>query len=39
MSEPDYIKRLQDAIRHTHGCASTYVETVPVKETFGGKTA
>lgn len=38
MSEPDYIERLRDAIRHTHGCASAYVETVPVKETFKGKT-
>ena len=38
MSEPDYIERLRDAIRHTHGCASAYVETVSVKETFKGKT-
>jgi hypothetical protein len=38
MKEPDYIQRLLDAIRHMHGCASSYVETVAVKETFKGKT-
>lgn len=34
----DYIARLQNAIRDLHGCESTYVETVPVTETFQGKT-
>ena len=32
-----YIQALRDAIRHSHGCASRYVETVPVKEEFGGQ--
>jgi len=32
----DYLKALQDAIRHTHGCASTHVGTIPVREDFGG---
>ena len=34
----DYIAQLQDAIRDLHGCESTYLETVPVTETFEGKT-
>ena len=34
----DYIAQLQDAIRDLHGCESTYLETVPVTETFDGKT-
>ena len=33
-----YIQALRDAIRHTHGCASRYGKTVPVKEVFNGKT-
>ena len=33
----DYIAQLQDAIRDLHGCESTYLETVPVTETFQGK--
>ena len=37
MNEP-YIQALRDAIQHTHGCASRYVETKPVKEVFEGKT-
>jgi len=28
---------LQEAIRHMHGCASTWVESVPVHETFNGE--
>jgi hypothetical protein len=32
------ILALQDAIQHTHGCGSRHVETVPVRETFQGKT-
>ena len=27
---------LKDAIRHTHGCESRWIESVPIKETFGG---
>lgn len=34
----DYITQLQDAIRKLHGCESQYLETVPVNETFQGKT-
>jgi hypothetical protein len=33
-----YIQALRDAIRHMHGCASRYVQTVPVKEEFDGRT-
>lgn len=29
---------LQDAIRNMHGCGSVWVESVPVHETFQGKT-
>jgi hypothetical protein len=28
---------LQAAIRSLHGCDSTWVETIPVKETFQGQ--
>lgn len=28
---------LQDAIRHMHGCGSTWVESVPVHEAFNGE--
>ena len=31
-------KALQEAIRNLHGCEPTWVESVPVKETFEGKT-
>ncbi len=34
----DYIAELQAAILNLHGCTSQYVETVPVTETFNGKT-
>src|SRR5712691_39829 len=34
----DYIEELQAAILKLHGCSSTYVETVPVTETFQGET-
>jgi hypothetical protein len=37
MNEP-YIQALRDAIRHMHGCASRFVKTVSVKETFQEKT-
>jgi hypothetical protein len=33
-----YIEELQDVIRHLHGVESKHVESVPVKETFQGKT-
>jgi hypothetical protein len=33
-----YIEALQDAIRKTQGCESRHVKSVPVKETFRGKT-
>jgi hypothetical protein len=33
-----YIEELRDVIRHLHGVESTHVETVPIKETFNGKT-
>jgi hypothetical protein len=33
-----YIEELQDAIRRLHGVEATHVETVPVKEVFGGET-
>jgi hypothetical protein len=36
--EMDYIAFLQDAIREAHGCESTHIETVAVKERFQGKT-
>lgn len=31
-------KALHDAIKHMHGCESKWVESVPVHETFNGKT-
>ncbi len=34
----DYIEELRDVIRHLHGVDSTHVESVPIKETFQGKT-
>lgn len=33
-----YIRELQDVIRRLHGAEATHVESVPVKETFKGKT-
>lgn len=33
-----YITELQDVIRRLHGVESEHVESVPVKETFQGKT-
>ena len=32
------IATLQQAIRNLHGCDSTWIEAVPVKETFQGQT-
>ena len=33
-----YIEELQDVIRRLHGVESRHVESVPVKETFQGRT-
>lgn len=33
-----YIKELQDVIRHLHGSDASHVETVPVREVWGGQT-
>lgn len=33
-----YISELQDTIRQPHGVESTHIKTIPVKETFRGKT-
>lgn len=33
-----YIEELRDVIRHLHGVESTHVKSVPVKETFEGRT-
>jgi hypothetical protein len=32
------IDELRDVIRHLHGADATHIESVPVKETFQGKT-
>lgn len=34
----NHIEELRDAIRHLHSGEATHVESVPVKETFQGKT-
>jgi hypothetical protein len=33
-----YIEELRDVIRHLHGVESKHVESVPIKQTFQGKT-
>lgn len=33
-----YIEELRDVIRRLHGVESSHVESVPIKETFQGKT-
>ncbi len=33
-----YIQELQDVIRRLHGAEAKHIESVPVKETFQGKT-
>lgn len=38
MTTKAYITELQDVIRNLHGTESTHVESVPVKETFQGRT-
>jgi hypothetical protein len=39
MQPPDYIRKLQEAIRAVHGCESLHVSTAPVTEYFQGKLA
>lgn len=34
----DYIEELQDVIKRLYGSEATHVESVPIKETFQGKT-
>ncbi len=34
----EYIAELRDVIRRLHGAEATHVESVPVKETFQGRT-
>jgi hypothetical protein len=36
--DPAGLPALQDAIRHLHGCESTWLESVLVTERFGGET-
>lgn len=38
MADKLYIERLQQVIFHLHKAASTWVETVPVREVFQGQT-
>lgn len=38
MPVPNYIGELRDVIRTLHGVESRHIESVPVKETFEGKT-
>ena len=33
-----YLEELRDVIRRVHGAEATHIESVPVKETFQGKT-
>jgi hypothetical protein len=32
------VKELKTAVESQHGCTASFLQTVPVKETFGGKT-
>jgi hypothetical protein len=38
MKQSPHVRELQDIIRQLHGVESKHVESVPVKETFNGKT-
>jgi hypothetical protein len=38
VANKDYIERLQQVIFHLHKADSTWIESVPVHETFQGKT-
>lgn len=37
--DPAGTDALRDAIRHMHGCESTWIESVPVREVFKGEVA
>ena len=39
MTSITYIEELRNVIRKIHGVESRYLESVPIKETFQGKTA
>jgi hypothetical protein len=36
--DPAGLPALVDAIKHMHGCGATFMESVPVRETFEGAT-
>ena len=38
VANKQYIERLQMALNHLHGCNSTWIESVPVREVFKGQT-
>ena len=38
LMDPAGLPAMEDAIRHLHGCEPTFVESVPVRETFNGAT-
>jgi hypothetical protein len=38
VNKKEYIERLQMVVQQLHNCTATYRETVPVHETFHGKT-
>jgi hypothetical protein len=38
MKPTSYIEELRDVIKHLHGVESKHIESVPIKETFEGKT-
>ena len=35
--DPAGLPAIQDAVRHLHGCESTFVESVPIREEFQGQ--
>jgi hypothetical protein len=37
-SHKQFVERLQSVVEHLHGCRATWLESVPVKETFEGQT-
>ena len=38
VSNPEYIEKARKAVEHLHGCKAAHSRTVPVIETFQGKT-
>jgi hypothetical protein len=38
MSKETYLKPIVEAFKRLHGCEAIYLETIPVVETFQGKT-